>query len=313
MTGIGLYGDNGHQIERLLEGHPRARLVGTAAFAGAGTPNGAKAYESLDDMLADPEVQLVSLCSPRRSEQAEHAIRCMRAGRHVYAEKPCALSMEELDRIVSTSRETGMTFREMAGTAFSEPYASLREVVESGVLGEIIQVFAQKSYPFHAKRPQDEGVDGGLLLQAGIHAFRMVEHVTGLRIEKVAAYETKCGNPEPGGGLHMAATIAMTLGNGGTAAILVNYLNQPGHGKWGNEHLRIFGRDGFVESTDGGLRTRLVVGQEDRGAVAVKENRVSHFDMLIDMIQNGKNMPLTMEEELQPLRAALRAKQAAAG
>jgi predicted dehydrogenase len=235
----------------------------------------------------------------------------MKAGRHVYAEKPCALCQDDLDKIVQTSKETGMIFREMAGTAFAEPYASMREVVATGVLGEIVQVFSQKSYPYHDGRPQHEDIDGGLLLQAGIHAFRMVEHVTGLRIDKVAAYETKHGNPVPGGGLHMAATIAMTLCNGGTASIIVNYLNQPGHGKWGNEHLRIFGRDGFVESTDGGLHTRLVVGNHDRGPLAIKNDRASYFDMLVDMILDGTPMPLTMEEELRPLRAALRAKRAA--
>jgi len=293
----------------LLTNHPRARIVGVSAFSNA-VPDKTAVYASLREMLSDPAVELVSLCSPRRSEQADHAIQCLRSGRHVYAEKPCALNEADLDRIEAAAKETGKVFREMAGTAFTEPYASLREIAASGRLGEIVQVFAQKSYPYHDGRPQDESVDGGLLLQAGIHAFRMVEHAAGVRIGKVSSFETTLGNPNVEGGLRMAASIAMTLQNGGTAAILINYLNPHGHGKWGNEHLRIFGTKGFVESTDGGMRTRLVIGQEDLGEVPLSKDRVSYFDMLLGEIIDGTRMPITLAEELSPLRAALRAKRA---
>jgi predicted dehydrogenase len=46
--------------------------------------------------------------SPLRSEQAGHAIACMKGGKHVYAEKPCAMTEADLDAIIATSRETGM-------------------------------------------------------------------------------------------------------------------------------------------------------------------------------------------------------------
>lgn len=64
-----------------------------------------------------------------------------RAGKHVYAEKPCALNESDLDRIVATAHETGLLFREMAGTAFGRPYYAMREIVASGFLGEIVRSF----------------------------------------------------------------------------------------------------------------------------------------------------------------------------
>jgi len=102
---IGLYGTNGHQLP--LDLPVRARVVAVADYPTDGLPASIRAYESLAEMLADPEIDLVSLCSVRRIEQAQHAIQCLQAGKHVLAEKPCAFSARELDRILATARETG--------------------------------------------------------------------------------------------------------------------------------------------------------------------------------------------------------------
>src|SRR5687767_4807116 len=94
--GVAVYGINGHQIHRQLEGHEHAQLVATAAFdADKLTPAqredpAIRHYSSLFELLKDTRVELVSLCSPRRADQAADAITCLKAGRHVYAEKPCA-------------------------------------------------------------------------------------------------------------------------------------------------------------------------------------------------------------------------------
>ena len=74
--------------------------------------------------------------------------------------------------------------------------------------GEIVQVFAQKSYPWHESRPQDEAVDGGLTLQVGIHAARFVEHVTGIRISSLDLIETTHGNPTANGQSVSVTTVA---------------------------------------------------------------------------------------------------------
>ena len=306
MLGVGLYGANGHQIQHLLHDHPHAKLIGYAAFDNP--PAYGRRYETLEAMLQDDGISLVSLCSPRRAEQAEHAILCMKAGKHVYAEKPCAFTEADLDRIMETAAATGMRFHEMAGTAFEEPYWSIGQIVQSGQIGEVIQILTQKSYPYHDRRPQDEAVDGGLLLQVSVHALRMIEHAAGLSITDITAAETTLGNPGAGD-LRMAATIMMRLANGALAVTTANYLNPEGHGQWGNDHLRIFGTKGFVESTDGGLRTRLVIGDTDHGPVPQAGNRPpSYFDMLVSAISNGANMPLSPEAELHPTRMLIRAK-----
>ncbi len=314
--GVGLYGSNGHQVQELLEKSGLATLVAIAEFPMEKLPASLREpalaiYASLDEMLRDPAVELVSLCSPRRRDQAAETIRCLRAGRHVYAEKPCALDERELDAILAAAKASGRAFHEMAGTALGQPYFAMRELVRAGTIGEIIQVTAEKSYPYHDGRPQDEEIDGGLIAQNAIHALRFVEQVAGVKIRSVRAAETTAGNPVPQGGLRMASALMLQLENGGLASVTANYLNPRGSGVWGYETLRLFGTRGMMESLEGGRRTRLVVGEEDRGAIDASAPTTDYFESVLRSIVEGAPMPLSLEEELSPTRWAIRARQAA--
>ena len=106
----------------------------------------------------------------------------------------------------------------------------------------------------------------------------------------------------------MATSLVMTLENGGVASVIANYLNPKGFGRWGNEHLRIFGTLGFVEATDGGARTRLVVGEEDRGETDSSAPGKDYFDFYVDSLLNLHPMPFSLEDELHPTRMTIRAK-----
>ncbi len=307
---IGLYGRNGHQIQRKLDGHPDAEL-GAVCFPGEcpQIPDGVRVYAALDEMLTDESLDLISLCSPKRSDQAADAVACLRAGKHVYAEKPAALTESELDEILRTADEVGCEFHEMADSIFYEPYWSVRKIVRSGKIGEVVQVYAQKSYPSNFdKRPCDEETDGGLIRWVGIHAVRFVEHITGIFVKDVRAMETHLGSDT---GIFTAASLAMSLENGGVASIAMNYLNPKGFPGWGNESVRVFGTRGMVELTDGGMRTHWYTDR-DEGEVPTKDSDCrDYFDLLMRHFRYGEALPLTREEEFHPLRIVIRAKNAA--
>ena len=311
--GIALYGSNGHQVSHHLAKHPRARCAAYAEFPDNAVPSPnagdppTRAHATLDELLGDKSVDLVSLCSPRRADQARDAIRCLEAGKHAYAEKPCALSERELDAILHASQKSDRKFHEMAGTAFTQPWREMRRLVREETIGEVVQVIVQKSYPYRDTRPADEGVDGGLTLQVGIHAARFVEHVAGVRIARAECFETRRGNPRHDE-LRMASSVLMQFENGGVGTMVMNYLNPPKFPSWGNESLRIFGTKGFIEAVDGGKRTRLVLNDRDCGPLTLSEPETDYLDFMVDEILDGKAMPFTLEEELHPLRVLIKAK-----
>lgn len=313
---VALYGQNGHQLSNILYNNEFAQISalcalekGFAEEIASKCENEVTVYSSLEEMLCDENIDLVSMCSPDRSKQAQETIMCLKAGKHVYAEKPAAYSEKELDLILKTASECNKEFHEMADSVYTEPYWSARKIVRSGKIGEVVQVYVQKSYPMNLhKRPQNETVDGGLVRQAGIHAMRFLEHITGLRVKDVSVCQTHLGNIYHDKGLYTASSWMMMLDNGGVASACVNYLNPKGFPKHGNESVRIFGTEGMLEITDGGKYTHLYTHDGDAGEIDTQNSDCPVFFNLISQhLINNMPLPMTQEEELHPLRVVIRA------
>jgi hypothetical protein len=137
--------------------------------------------------------------------------------------------------------------------------------------------------------------------------LRFVEHVAGVKVAEIAAVETQLGNPGDGD-LRMATSLMIRLANGGVASVLCNYLNPPAFGPWGNETLRIFGTEGFVEAVDGGTKTRLVLNEEDRGPLDLSRPNRSYLDLYLASLTGPSLMPMALEDEVHPTRMLIRAK-----
>lgn len=300
-VGVGLWGRNGHQLDaEALRGLP-AHLVG-----GYDCP-AENPFDSAEALLRAPEVDLVSVCAPVRAGQGALIRVALRAGKHVLAEKPCVMDERELDALHALARERGLLFYEMGCPLYDAPYNAVRAAIADGRIGEVVQVLAQKSYPYASWRPQDEAIDGGLLLQNAVYGLRFVLQIAGRQVAAMQAMETRAGNPL-GGGLRMAAALQLRLDNGGLASIAANYLNRASTGVWGNEVLRVFGTLGFVETDP---RTRQAHLYTDEGMELLPElAEPSLTERLIRRLA-GEFVELPPAEALtQATRLAIRAKRA---
>lgn len=308
--GIGLYGTNGHQIEKLLAAHPRVRLVAVAAFGDRSIPaecGKVTRYATLEELLADEQVEMVSLCSPRRADQAADAVKCLLAGRHVYGEKPSSLREEDLDRIIATVAQTGFRYHEMGGVALEQPYLAMRDCIRSGAIGEVVQVFVQKSYPWADWRPKEEAIDGGLATQVGIYPLRFIEQVAGLKATSVEIRETRLGNDHVDSDCRRAVSMLMTLENAGVASAICNYLNPSSHIVWGYDILRVFGTAGIVESNTLDGTARLLKPSAAPEPLDISAPAPSSLDLIIDSLLDGTPIPISLTEELSPSRCVVRA------
>ena len=309
---IALYGDNGHQIYEAVCKNEKTEVVSVCGIPKEKVEQirnrypDIQVFDSLDNMIKNTSADMISLCSPIRKNQKNDTITALKAGLHVYAEKPAAFSESELDEILQTSQKTGCLFHEMADTVFHQPFFSMRKLVTSGALGEITQIFAQKSYPYlinGESRPSDETIDGGITMQAGIHAFRMAEHCTGMKITEIFGIEGARR------GVTDTSSLVFKMENGALGNAIINYYNPPVFGSWGNDQLRIFGTNGMAEITNNGKFTRWFNYKKDMGELPYTETCPVFFDCFINRILDGIAMPISLEEELHPLRVAIRAKQ----
>lgn len=299
--GIGVFGHNGHQVEQALVSHPRARCVAVAAWEKA-VPAGARVHPDLDALLEDPAVDLVVFCSPRRDQQGEQILRCLKRGKHALAEKPCCMDVATLDEILDVSSTGPAHFHEMAGFALEPPWNAITHCIRDGAIGEVLQVFSQKSYPWGDWRPRDAGVDGGLALQVGVYCGRFAEHVAGLSIRSMRMETT----PDP----VRAVSFLMTFENGAVGSAIANYAcpsPEDWHG-WGYDIVRVFGTTGFVEAIDGGRITTLARNGHTPEPLPLLPAPKPWLDRVIDQaLGDPEPFPWTLEEELRPTRWVLKA------
>jgi predicted dehydrogenase len=103
----------------------------------------AQVCAGLDDALVDPAIDAVVLATPA-AQHAEHAIAALRAGKHVFVEKPLALSVGDCDRVIAEADSRQRVL--MVGHTFlySEPVRYLRQLIQEGELGEILYIYGQR-------------------------------------------------------------------------------------------------------------------------------------------------------------------------
>lgn len=315
-VGIGCIGLNGHQIHHVAASLSRARLaafagVSAARFQEALSPeerDGMVWHEASSDLLARDDLNLVSLCHDRRADQAADANAALEAGKNVLAEKPMATTQPDLDALRRVHAAVDQRLWTMLPMVYDPGFLGMKKIVQDGVIGEVVQVYALKSYPYHDSRPQEHEVDGGLLMQAGIHAVSLIGHVTGRTFEEVFAQETATGNPKSGE-LQMGATVACRLEGGALATVLCNYCNPPGIGYHGNDQIRVHGTKGMIELVDGFTRRRLVAGNRAPESFPdVPPVRTYPQDM-IDAVLDGSPTLLTEADGFHFTEVVIRAQE----
>jgi predicted dehydrogenase len=102
-----------------------------------------RAYADINDMLNDPDIDIVDLCLPSFMHE-EYAMKIARARKHLLIEKPIAFTLEAANDIFSAARENGVRVMVAQVIRFWPEYVKIKEIYESGALGDIITVYAAR-------------------------------------------------------------------------------------------------------------------------------------------------------------------------
>lgn len=149
------------------------------AFADAqGAP---VAYGSYAELLADPDVDVVYLATPHRQHQGI-ALAAIEAGKHLMVEKAFTCTLAGTVEVVEAARARGVFVMEAMWTRFQPAVVRLRELIGSGVIGEVRSVRADLGIrvPFDpADRLWDPAQGGGALLDLGVYPVSWLQMVLG--------------------------------------------------------------------------------------------------------------------------------------
>ena len=157
-------------------------------------------YTDLAQMLADPELHAVSICS-YPAEHATQAIMAAKAGKHLIIEKPIALSWEECLAVEAAVQEAGVKACVCFECRFSSQLITIKSVIDQGLLGKIH--YAEVDY-YHGIGPwygqfrwnTKKAAAGSSLLSAGCHAMDALLLCMDSEFESVTSYAAYSQNED---------------------------------------------------------------------------------------------------------------------
>ena len=146
-----------------------------------------KAYGSYEEMVSDPEVELVYVATPH-SHHYEHVKLCLNHGKHVLCEKAFTATAAQAEEILKLAEEKGLLLTEAIWTRFLPMSAKLNEIVKSGVIGNPTLLTANLGYVIdQVPRMKDPALAGGALLDLGVYPINFASMVFGSEVERVTS------------------------------------------------------------------------------------------------------------------------------
>jgi len=246
---IGIIGTEGHtsEITGPLRQVPDAELVAWAAPDAPTNLPGVKIYSDYRDMLDRERLDVAGVCNSN-GERAAAVLACLERGLHVAAEKPLATERADLERIRQVLGRGKSRLTMLLPMRFEPVYAAMHSIVQSGEIGEVAQITAQKSYK-RGDRPawfRKHSTYGGTIPWIGTHMVDLMRWTSGREFVEAASFQTRIGFPELGDMENVTGSL-FRLDNGGVALLNMDFLRPgtaPGHG---DDRLRLAGTKGVVE------------------------------------------------------------------
>ncbi|MFK4136315.1 Gfo/Idh/MocA family oxidoreductase [Pseudomonas luteola] len=179
----------------------------------------APAYEAIEDLAADSNVDALYIASPHQFH-AEHTRIASAHRKHVLVEKPMALSLAECDQMIADCANAGVRLIVGHCHSFDTPYLRTRELIASGKFGAVkmIQALNYTDYLLRPRRPEElstaEG--GGAVFSQAAHQVDVVRLLAGGRATRIRA---AVGNWNPDRPTEGAYTATLWFDNGAFASI----------------------------------------------------------------------------------------------
>jgi len=234
----------------------------------------AKAYERVEQVTTDADVQAVYIATPAHLH-LEQIRACAEAGKHVLCEKPLTLTTAEAREAVAVCKANRVLLQEGYMMKFHGAHQAIRRLIEQGRLGKIVYIRAQLScwYPPipGAWRQDPAKGGGGSLIDMATHLYDLLDYFAG-PIRRVVAFT---GNLVQGYPSEDSATTLLELADGGHATV-DTFFCVPDEAS--RTRLEIYGSRGSIftegtigQSTGGQIEGILGLGDATYDAVQSKD------------------------------------------
>ena len=137
----------------------------------------AEIARSLDEVLADTDIDLVSICSPNATH-FEYAKRSLLAGKHVLVEKPFTATVEEAEELILLSQKQGKILSVFQNRRFDSDFLTVKKLINGNLLGEIhsFEIYFNRFKPVLNPKKWKEtvGAGSGIIYDLGSHIIDQI-------------------------------------------------------------------------------------------------------------------------------------------
>ena len=250
---------------------------------------GAKVYASYEEMLADPEIDAVSVLTPNVTHGVI-TVAALKAGKHVLCEKPMAVTIQECEQMIQAAEESGKKLMIAQNQRLTEAHKKVKELLGQGIIGKIITfhtVFAHKG-------ADNWSIDGknswfldknkscfGALADLGVHKTDLMIYLLDSKIDKVSSIIGTLDKKDEHGkpiSVDDNAFCTYHMENGAMGTMQVGWTN--------------YGKEENITSLYGTLGAIHIYRNPDHAIeVELKDGTASYYD--VDQIQTNDHQTST--------------------
>ena len=259
---IGFGGMGRSHFDHLTKNYDRLAVKGifdiSPKACEAAIARGTHVYDSLEDILGDPEIDLI-LVSATNDVHKSLSVAAMRAGKNVISEKPVTMNSGELEEIMAVAKETGKVFTIDQNRRTNRDFVLMRRNAESGIIGKPIviesRVEGSRGMPKGWRTLKELG--GGMMLDWGVHLIDQILYMQGdNKVKEVYCKMLSLQYPEVDDNFHLMITFESGL----IAIVEVGTNHYIPHPRW-----YVMGEKGTLQINDWNCDGKIIrnISKED--------------------------------------------------
>jgi len=235
---------------------------------------GCRPVGSLEELLADPEVEGVIITTSHQSHR-EMIEQAAAAGKHVFVDKPFTNTVEDGLAAIAAARDAGVLLQVGHQRRRTPAKRRIKAMLDAGELGDVETVVTNQSIPNGFKMPETawrwdpEQSPLGSMTSLGVHKIDTINYLVG-PVRSVFAF-TRPGRVKP---IDEATVLALELESGALATLTTSFFTPVVN------DTTVFGTDAAAWSTEGGAKLRI----QSRDDPAPVEVELEPIDPLVDQM-----------------------------
>jgi predicted dehydrogenase len=280
---------------------------------------GARAYDTIDDMLADPMIDAVSVCTAN-AFHADNAVAALRAGKHVLCEKPMAITMQDCEKMVQEAAQAGKILMIDQNQRLARAHVEAKKMIDTGEIGKVLSfrtTFGHGGPETWSINPgkgtwffDRKQAAMGAMADLGIHKTDLIQYLLSQTVTETTARLSTLDKTDAEGNLigvddNAFCIYKMSGGTIGTMTASWTY-----YGTEDNSTV-LYGTEGILRIYDDPVHSIVIIRKDgtrseyDVEQIQTNDNQTKSgvIDLFVESLKKGKALGLTAESVLSAMKA----------